>query len=114
MREIEREKKEKPFGRQDIVLILLGSLYIFLFCWIGSYARPSADDYNFFEAVSDSGFIEVQKSYYCQWTGRVFNTFLLSLVASLDANSFYGLLPLGAVLLSIITLHFIEDRKSVV
>ncbi|WP_347713150.1 DUF6056 family protein [uncultured Fretibacterium sp.] len=106
MREIEREKKEKPFGRQDIVLILLGSLYIFLFCWIGSYARPSADDYNFFEAVSDSGFIEVQKSYYCQWTGRVFNTFLLSLVASLDANSFYGLLPLGAVLLSIIALHF--------
>ena len=106
MREIEREKKEKPFGRQDIVLILLGSLYIFLFCWIGSYARPSADDYNFFEAVSDSGFIEVQKLYYCQWTGRVFNTFLLSLAASLDAGSFYGLLSPVTVLLSVMALYF--------
>ena len=97
---------KKSFRKQDIVLILLGSLYILLFCWIGSYARPSADDYNFFDAVSGTGFVEVQKSCYCQWTGRVFNTFLLSLAASLGADSFYGILPLGTVLLSLMALYF--------
>ena len=101
-----KEEMEKSFGKQDIVLILLGALYILLFCCIGFYARPSADDYNFFEAVSGLDFIDVQRLYYCQWTGRVFNTFLLSLAASLDAGSFYGLLSPVTVLLSVMALYF--------
>ena len=44
--------------------------------------------------------------YYCQWTGRVFNTFLLSLAASLDAGSFYGLLSPVTVLLSVMAFYF--------
>ena len=31
-------------------LVLLGAFYIALFCWLGFYARPSADDYNFANA----------------------------------------------------------------
>ena len=33
-----KEEMEKSFGKQDIVLILLGALYILLFCCIGFYA----------------------------------------------------------------------------
>ena len=110
MWKIEEENKNRgiavPCRKQGFVLPLFSLLYVALFCWLGLYASPSADDYNFFNVVSDLGFLEIQRTYYLQWTGRVFNTFLLSLAASLDSGSFYGILPLATVLLSFIALYF--------
>lgn len=85
------------------------AVLVALFCWLGGYARPSADDYNFFDVVSSQGFCEVQRMYYLEWTGRIFNTFMLSLLASLDAEFFYGLLPLMTALLYAVGIHCCLD-----
>lgn len=95
-----------PCRKQGFVLSLFSLFYVALFCWLGLYTCPSADDYGFFYDIPKSGFVEVQKSCYCHGTGRVFNTFLLSVMTSLGADSFYGILPLATVLLSLIALYF--------
>ncbi len=87
-------------------LTLLCALYIALFCWLGLYARPSADDYNFANAFLEQGFFGMQKHFYLQWTGRAFNTFLLTLAAPWSTGPLYGLLPLATVLLSLGALYF--------
>ena len=87
-------------------LVLLGAFYIALFCWLGLYARPSADDYNFANAFLEQGFFGMQKHFYLQWTGRAFNTFLLTLAAPWSTGPLYGLLPLATVLLSLGALYF--------
>ena len=96
----------QPHDAQRTALALLCALYIALFCWLGLYARPSADDYNFANAFLEQGFFGMQKHFYLQWTGRAFNTFLLTLAAPWSTGPLYGLLPLATVLLSLGALYF--------
>lgn len=96
----------QPHDAQRTALVLLCALYIALFCWLGLYARPSADDYNFANAFLEQGFFNMQRQFYLQWTGRAFNTFLLALAAPWSTGPLYGLLPLTTVLLSLGSLYF--------
>lgn len=84
----------------------LALFYIALFCGLGAYAWLSADDYSFINAVSDWGFIELQKIYYLRWTGRFFNTFLLTSATFLDLNRFYGVFPVLTALLYASAIYF--------
>jgi hypothetical protein len=53
------------------------TLYILLFCSLGFYLYPSADDYVFRSLLRDQGFWQSQILLYTSWTGRWFNTFLV-------------------------------------
>lgn len=96
---------DRAFGIRDGVVAFCAIL-VALFCWLGVYACPSADDYNFFYVISSQGFFEAQRMFYLEWTGRIFNTLLLSLTASLGAGAFYGFLPLATALLSFMAFSF--------
>ncbi len=59
-------------------IFILSAIIIALFCVLGLFSRPyPADDFGFYNAVAEEGFIQAQILMYTQWAGRIFNTFLV-------------------------------------
>lgn len=69
--------------------------YILLFVWLGFYAFPQADDYAFLNYTRDHGFWGAQVLWYMTWTGRIANTFVVTLFDCFDSvGAFFTIYPL--------------------
>ncbi|MCR5347662.1 MAG: hypothetical protein K6E38_07785 [Fretibacterium sp.] len=97
---------EKKFFDSKIILFIFCTIYIFLFCWLGIYACPAADDYNYAGSVSEQGFWMFQIRSYTHLNGRLLNAFLIALASLLPLQSLYWVFPIITVVSYIFSLCF--------
>lgn len=102
--------------RPAAFLFCFCAVYIALFCWLGTYACPQADDYSAYVSLSELGFWGQQRATYMGWMGRVLSVFVGSLGYSLSP-AFYPLLPTVVLasyatsLLFLATVLFLKDSS---
>ncbi|MCR4817444.1 MAG: hypothetical protein K5841_00630 [Fretibacterium sp.] len=97
---------EKKIFDFKIILFIFCTIYIFLFCWLGIYACPAADDYSYAGSVSEQGFWTFQIRSYNQLNGRLFNAFLIAFASLLPLQSLYWVFPIITIVSYIISLCF--------
>lgn len=96
----------KPKSKIGLSIILL-ILYVGLFCLLGFYSAPSADDFSNVTMLRTFGFWRTQVKWYLGWGGRLTQTVLLSLVYKLDnLHGVYFLLPCLTVFSMFAALYF--------
>jgi len=97
-------KKDTSSPIRMISLLFIGfslsAIFIFLYC--GMYAIPSADDYAYANAVSNSDFWKSQLDIYKGWSGRYTATFIITAVGNYLLGS-YWLVPYTSILFLIIS-----------
>jgi hypothetical protein len=81
--------------------------YIFLFCWIGRYAFPSADDFGHTYNVIANGFWGSQRQLYLSLSGRLSSTFLVFSAFALGMENIYPFLASFTVLLNLAAIFFL-------
>ena len=107
-------KRENVLEQSLAFCILLLSAYVGLFCLLGCYSSPSADDFSNATAVRTLGFWKAQAAWYMNWGGRVTQTLLLSLVYKLDnLHGVYFLLPCVTVVSMLTVLYFSVSTLAV-
>ncbi len=88
------------------------AVYIFLFCWLGSFAYPQADDFNFKADVlnvnSIGKFFGVQKDLYFNLHGRVLNSFIMTSLGLLNYDLYYKFFAFGTILFYISALYYLS------
>ena len=84
--------------------------YILLFCWLGLYAQPQADDHFFRLVLQEKGFYSAQVYLYTSVHGRLTASFFI--LSALQIS--YALLPWITVTLSLCCLYLLlsEANKS--
>jgi hypothetical protein len=81
--------------------------YIFLFCWIGRYAFPSADDFYNTNNLIVNGFWASQRQIYLSWSGRLGSTFLMYVSYFLGMENVYPFLASFTSMLNLIVIFFL-------
>jgi hypothetical protein len=102
------ELRVKTLGRNEFaerrnffLFSFFFAAYIFLFCWLGRYAFPSADDFAFTNDLIANGFWEAQRRMYFSWSGRLTSMSLLYLSYSLGMENIYPFLASFTSLLNL-------------
>ena len=82
--------------------------YIMLFCVLGFYNWPMpGDDFSFAMSVAKNGFWKAQCLMYSGWSGRIMNTILVDIFASLPLELIYPFLASITTLTYIAALYFL-------
>ena len=79
--------------KRQSLLTIFALLYVGLFCYLGLYAQPSADDYNLANMVNSYGFWQAQVQWYTTWASAPIALAMTSIPAWLDFKV-YGMLPI--------------------
>jgi hypothetical protein len=94
------------FASADVLISIALAGYIALFCVLGVYAWPSADDYAFSVQVFEHGFWRTQWLTYVSVMGRCVATFLVTSVYFLGLK-IYPFLAAANIILSLTVLCFL-------
>ena len=78
--------------KRQCIFTIFAMLYVGLFCYLGFYAYPSADDYNLANMANRYGFWQAQVQWYTTWAASPALT-MVSIPAWLNFKG-YGTLPL--------------------
>ena len=96
------------------LFLVFCAVYIFLFCWLGSFAYPQADDCDFkadvLSVTSISDFLNVQKDLYFNLHGRILNSFIMTSLGLLNYDLYYKFFATGVILFYVFSLYFLSKN----
>jgi hypothetical protein len=81
--------------------------YITLFCWLGKYTFPAADDFSNINNLLANGFWVSQRQIYLTWSGRLTSTFIMYASYFLGVENIYPFLALFTSLLNLMVIFFL-------